>query len=389
MQYSDKDKRIGKLQLLLVIAFVVGGFAFSSLLKITSGDYSRDGVDDRTLFVETSLVAPGPYQITFEATGNVDARTNISVVPEVSGRIIKVHDQFFDGGRFNEGEVMFTIDPRDFRLEVQRLDAEVARAKTALEIEEAESAAALAEWAQINPNKKAPSLVAREPQLAEARANVSAARAQLANAKLDLERTRFTLPFDGRVITSDIALGQFVQAGQAYGTVFDANSLEVTASLEDNKLKWLLEADDPSITITSTYLGETNRFDGYLKRGAANLDAGTRFATVRFGLRDAGTELVPGVFTAITVAGSERGNITRVPASALQTDGNIWFVNSDETLSAIAPDILYAGSDHVAVRNIEDPTRVVTSRVSGVTEGMAIRRDGTANAAAPNNEDPA
>ena len=141
----NKDRRAGIIQLLIVIVFIIGSFTLSQLLKTGYEPAGQNGASDRLLFVETALVTPQNYRITFETTGVVQARNEINVVPQVSGRVIAVNGTFFAGGAFKKGEVLFEIEPRDFQLDVMRLDAEVARASTALEIEIAESNAAISE----------------------------------------------------------------------------------------------------------------------------------------------------------------------------------------------------------------------------------------------------
>ena len=180
---SDKTK--GLIQFILVIVFIAGSFAISFSLQSQKSSAGKNIGKERVVFVSAEVIQPEPYRISFDVTGNVEARADIGIVPQVQGRIIEMNENFFSGGLFKAGETLFRIEPRDFELEVQRLEAEVARARTTFNIEQAESKAALEEWRLINGSKKAPSLVARKPQKDEAWANLKAAKAQLENAKLE------------------------------------------------------------------------------------------------------------------------------------------------------------------------------------------------------------
>ncbi|MGY8815930.1 MAG: efflux RND transporter periplasmic adaptor subunit [Gammaproteobacteria bacterium] len=368
----NKDRRAGIIQLLIVIVFIIGSFTLSQLLKTGYEPAGQNGASDRLLFVETALVTPQNYRITFETTGVVQARNEINVVPQVSGRVIAVNGTFFAGGAFKKGEVLFEIEPRDFQLDVMRLDAEVARASTALEIEIAESNAAISEWKQLNGEMVAPDLVARIPQMAEVRANLQSAQAQLENLKLDLERTRFLLPFDGRVLSSDIAIGQYVMAGQGYAKVFDISSLEIRASLVDRQLDWLMQTADPAIHISATYLGSQREYQGKLIRTASSLDVGTRFATVYFGFHDRVEDLLPGVFSEVKIKGSELPGITLLPSSALQAQNIVWRVTPENTLIRWEPEIIYQNDDYIAAKGLNETAAIVTSRISGATNGMRV-----------------
>ena len=370
----SSSKRTGLIQLVAVIVFVVAAFVINRLMQTSYEPAGRNGGGARALFVDTITVDPAPYQLVFTTTGTVSARTEINLVPQVSGRVEAVDPAFYEGGAFTAGTTLFEIDPRDYELTTQSRAAEVARARTALHLARAEAEASVAEWAQLNPGQAAPDLVARRPQLAEAEANLQAAEAALGTAQLALERARYTLPFAGRVLTSRIAPGQFVQAGQSYGSAFDLASLEVVSSLEGRRLEWLLGTANATIEITATHLGETRTYAGSLRRSAAQLDPGTRFASVRFGFNDDPGNLVPGVFTRVTIHGPQLDGISQVPASALQQNGVIWLVTPDDTLQAHQPDILYADGDTLALRNLPAGAVVVTNRLAGAATGAAVTR---------------
>ena len=368
----NTEKRTGYIQFALVIFFIIGSFTLSKVLKSSYERPGQNNADDRILTVETALVSPQEYRITFDTTGVVRARNQINIVPEVSGRVIEVHDDFFEGGSFNKGDILFKIEPRDFQLDVKRLEAEVARANTVLELANAESDAAIAEWRQINGDSDIPDLVAKKPQLAEASANLQAARAMLEDARLNLARTEFSLPFSGRVVSSNVAMGQYVMAGQTYGVVFDTSSLEVSASLVDRQLEWLMETDEPEINISLTFLGKRHVYPGQLKRTASTLDVGTRFATVYFSFNDEIKELLPGVFAEISITGTNMQDVMLLPSTALQSQGDVWRVTRNDTLELWRPEIIYMNDQEVVVKGIASEVRVVTSRISGATNGLKI-----------------
>lgn len=366
---SDKSK--GLIQLAIVVFFVIFSFALSGMLQSKKPIPGGKNDQDRTIFVETQKVLSGNHQIQFRTTGVIESLTDIDVVPQISGQIIAVNDQFYEGGQFEKHEVLFEIDPRDFQLEVERLEAEVARAETSLTLEKAESSAAISEWEQFNGDQAVPRLVARKPQLAEAKANLKAANAQLKKAKLDLERTKIKMPFNGRVLSSIVANGRFVSAGQNVAQVFDMNGLEVRSSLTDQQLKWLLNEEQTTISITATHLGEIKTYNGFLKRSSAVLDTATRFATVSFGFESADW-LLPGIFVNVDIKGPKLENVTRIPATAIQKGNIIWAVNPESRLVEIRPNIVYSNDSYIAVSGLNKEVNVVTSRLEGGADGIKV-----------------
>lgn len=363
----------GRLQFVIVIIFIIASLAASKILHETREPIQRKDVAERSLFVEMQEVSPLPHQINFDVTGILKARSNVQIVPEVSGKVIKMNQKFFDGGSFKAGEMLFKIDPRDFLFEVKRLEAQVAAAKTLLDLEKAESKAAIAEWKQINPDLTITDLAARKPHLLEAQSNFDSAKAQLGLAQLNLTRTTFNMPFDGQVLSTQLAEGQYVVAGQNYGETFDTKSLEAKASLKDQQLKWLLSAKDPKITISTTYLGEKRTFQGVLNRSASFLDEQTRFAAVSFGIIDPIENILPGAFLDINIQGQTLEGLMVIPVSALQKEGNIWILKQDNTLESILPDVIYSDDQKMVIKAIKTETiRVVTSYIAGAENGMKV-----------------
>ena len=60
-----------------------------------------------------------------DALGKIVARETVSIQPQVSGRIIKIH--FTDGANVRTGQLLFTIDPRPFEANLKQAQANLAR----------------------------------------------------------------------------------------------------------------------------------------------------------------------------------------------------------------------------------------------------------------------
>lgn len=366
------DKRIGFIQLIAVIGFILFSFFISYSLKQDNKDEIIHKNTEIILSVETESISPQSYQIKFNSTGIIAPRAKVNITPQISGKVISIHDNFFNGGGFTSKDILFKIDPKDFELEVQRLKALLASATTAMQLEQAESDAAVKEWKQLRGKKDVPDLVARKPQLSEAKANIAAAQAQLENAQLDLDRTNFRLPFNGRVISSEISNGQYINAGQSYGTVFDTQNIEITSSLNSKQLQWLVTGDTDNVKISIKKSDAIQNYQGFLKRSAANLSATTRFATVNFGINGNVENILPGSFAKLILTGPKLENITLIPLSSYQNDGMVWMVNNDNTLSSILPKIIHINDTHIVVQNIHKTSKIVVSKLSGVVENMDV-----------------
>lgn len=376
---KNNDKKIGIIQAILVVAFISGSLIFSQILQSAYTAPSSNGGKERVLLVDVKDVVLQKHKIKFSTTGVISSRSNIEVIPQVSGKVIWVNDQFFAGGEFKKNDVLFKIDPIDFELEVKRLKAEVAKAQTLLDLEKAESEAALAEWQSFNVNKKPPELVLRKPQLQEAKANLQAAKAQLENAELVLNRTEVRMPFDGRVVSSNIGAGRFVNSSQSYGIIYGVNDLEIKSSLNDNQMRLLLLSEDKRVKIEIDYLGKKREFFGRLKRASASVESDTRFSQVAFTIEEEITsgefdklKLVPGLFAKIYVTGPEIKNVAIVPSSSIQKEQIMWKVEDDKKITKLVPNIIYQDEEVIIFDNLGAKAKIVTSKISGGIEGMKI-----------------
>ena len=98
---------------------------------------------------------------------------------------------------------------------------------------------AVEEWKQLHPDSEptAP-LVFRQPQIKQAQALLESAKAVLATAELNLQRTSVKMPVDVRITSESADLGQFIAAGQSVGKAYGIDDVEIEVPLEDKDLAW-------------------------------------------------------------------------------------------------------------------------------------------------------
>lgn len=374
---TDRAENVGRLQLILVVSFFLFAVLVSSLLSGTDRTPKLKDEEEFAPLVNSTIVNPETQRIEIVGSGAVSSQVDVQIIPQVQGRVDWLSAVMRPGGSFLKDEVLFRIEARDFELEVERRRAEVASARTNLQLEEAEGLAATREWEEITPGEPVPALVARKPQIRDRRAALASAQAQLARAQLDLDRTNFSLPFNGRVVSSNVELGQFMATGQSYGSVYSLDGLEVTVPLADKDLKWLQPLDNVEATIQTSYLGVDRVIRARAARVSAQLDAQTRFASVIVSLgENAGTEdtlpLVPGVFVSVTFMGPELDNLVTVPTAAVQENGKIWTV-VDQRLKSARPEIVQTGPTTSLIRGLAAGTEILLSNLPGAVENMAVR----------------
>lgn len=370
---NNSGKVQGYIQLIFVIIFIVGSISLSKYLEFQKPKVQEAEGGERKLYVKAQKFVPQNYQVKFEATGNVSTRAEIDITPQVSGRVVMVNDSFFEGGDFKAGETLFKIEPLDFELNVKKLEAEIMKAKTAYNIEKAQSDAAWEEWQMLNKDKAIPELVARIPQLEEAKANLESAKAQLEEARLDLKRANFSLPFSGSILTGNLEIGDYVTAGQSYGTAFDKKNLEVNISIDNDKLNFLeLQKETNKVKITLGDSNIKNVYDGYIKRIPSNIDPQTRFKNLIIGFKQSSDEISLGSFAKMKIFGKRFDNVFILPSTALQKEGIIWQLNEDNSIKKIEPEIIFEDSNNIVLKEIPQDAKIIITRLSGASDGMKV-----------------
>ena len=144
-----------------------------------------------------------------EFTARLEAPDTVDIRSRVAGMLTKVH--FREGQVVNKGDRLFTIDPRPFAAEAARLEAQLLAAKTQGELNRTELARAEKLVAVRGVSQQ--EIDQLRAALASAQANVKAADAALAQARLNLEFTNITAPVTGRTSRANITEGNLVSVG--------------------------------------------------------------------------------------------------------------------------------------------------------------------------------
>ncbi len=388
--------------------------------------------------VQTVLAESRTGVIQVAGNGTVRPRAQVNLAPQVSGKIVYVSPALVSGGRVRKGQMLVQIEEADFQNQLKQAAADVAQQEVTLLQAQEESQIAREEYerfqkregmrqvispfASVDANDYAArlidreaaeetpairdtepgSLVLREPQRLAAEASLARAEAVLENAQLALSRTRIVAPFDGYIRSESIDMGQFVTTGQVLAEIFAADEVEVVVPLSTDEASlipdlWSKRADNNDIDISAgvfmEYGGQSYRWDGYVHRAEAALDAATRTVDVvlRVPRPFEGGELVDlpgevnllashappllvGQYTSVKIDGADVQNYFVIPRRALRVDDEIWTIKNDSLIHIAKVQVIQKVDDEVFVLGeMDENTEVVVNEMSVVTEGMRVR----------------
>ncbi|MXX75043.1 MAG: efflux RND transporter periplasmic adaptor subunit [Holophagales bacterium] len=216
------------------------------------------------------------------ASGSVIAPRLTDLGPEVAGRLSAVH--FDVGDRVGAGAVVFRIDPTPFEIELQRARAglTLARAEAAQALQEVDRMRSLAAQQIATPQQ----LDREVTRLAVAKARVEQELAAARSAEENLRRTVVTSPYDSNVVERQLHEGAIVGPGAVVLTVQErsgfAAELDVPAAAAPVAFgdPVLLIVEGAAAPASSTIAAVNARIDPetrtYRVRAALPGEAGTR-----------------------------------------------------------------------------------------------------------------
>ena len=366
--------------LLLGLALIAAG-----IMILSKKPPEKKVVEELAFLVDAQPVYTEHVEFTVTSQGNVQPKHKTSIATQVSGRVVDIADNFVVGGFFNKGDVLLTLEQDDYQTDLSLAEAELAQAEAALQEEIARGKVAAEEWRSVN-GVVPPELGLRKPQLAKEQANVKAAKAKLARAQRNLERTQVIAPYDGIVIERNADLGQFVGTGALVGELYSTEVAEVRLPLTDADLAFIdLESGishrNP-VTLSAMVGGKFQQWQGTLVRSEGVLDTTNRliYAVVEVRdpyLRDNSEFNVPlrfGQFVQAIISGTDARSLIVIPRSILRLDGTVLVADENNELQIKQVDIARSSPESVYISaGLSDGDKVVRSAVPNPYNGMPVR----------------
>ena len=377
-----------QLKLLLTIITLVLGISGAMLLvkfktKAISKPSERKLPNVKVLNTKTSS-----HTFKIVSQGTALPRTTILLISEVSGKVVSVSDKFNAGKFFQKNDLLLEIDPRDYELSLAQARLKVAQADLRLQMEEKEATVSRKEWKLLNQGEPT-GLQAREPQLAEARAALDAAKATEESAQRNLDRCRIRAPFDGMVSKANVRPGQFVSAGIQLGEIFATDVSEVRLPLSTSDLSFinlpkpneLLNIDKaPKVILVNKVGEESQEWIGSIVRSEENVDPINRMVYVVAKVDDPynlkNNNKVPlrrGTFLKATINGRTAKKIIAIPRTALRGKGRVWIAEDGKLIYRKVKPVYLDENLAIISEGIDSNEQIIVSLLAGVIDGMGIK----------------
>jgi RND family efflux transporter MFP subunit len=315
---------------------------------------------------EVAVIHPVQREVFDHAdlTGRLEASTSVELRARVPGYLEKIH--FKEGSLVKKGELLFQIDDRVQRVELDRAEAEVKKAEAGLKV-------AQLDYDRIVKLGKID--VAREEAeryaavLEQAKAALAAVRASAAVARLNLEYTRVAAPIDGRIGRTNADAGNLVRDGDALAFIYAVDPVYVYADLDERtylRLRRILRDRGDGKSMVGIALTDEKGFPRQARLDFVDptVDPKTGTVRVRAVLPNPKDELRPGQFARVRIPLGEPHAALLLPEEPIQragADGFRVFVVTDKNVVAEQPVQLGPKHDglYVIAAGLKEGDRVI------------------------------
>ncbi len=418
-------KKGGLFKTIRVFVVLFIALVIAVVLVIMRPKAERQVPVDKGLLVELLPAKAEDVNMVVESFGTVAPRESLKLVAQVRGQIVAIDPAFKEGGFVKKNTRLIHIDPRTYRLEVERRNVQIRQAEAELkrlaqevinlqarvkiagsdvklakneylrlkklidrkviaqsQLDKAEQAY-LASQERLQALNNQLALV--DPQKEQLIAARDMARIMYQEAKLDLERSSIVAPFEGWVLEKVIEVGQHVSIGQQLGKIYSAGQLDIEVRIPSKDLKWFL--DDMGIEapiladVVFKHGGSENIWSGRVARIKAMMDQRTRTLPMVVEVDEPritsqqknSFRLRPGMFVTVRIRGKKIQNVFVLPRY-LVYPGDVVYTVKDDTLKSNPVQILRGHKDTVIIgEGLSEGDLIVKSPLSSPLDGQIVR----------------
>ncbi len=367
------------------IAILGLGIYSFSLFSIPVEEEKKEEKEAKLIRTNVTDLRVCDYSVTVHANGIVQPFNEVAFSAEVAGRVTRISPKFEVGSFFSCGDLLLEIDDQDYKTALEIAEASKLGAEATLELATQElqrleellksNNVSEAEVMQASANKK------------QAAANLQTTTAGVEQAKRDLARTKIHAPFDGRLRTKTVGLGQSIGAGTSLGIAFSVELAEVRLPVSSRELQFLNLPEDenqPAVEIElSDAISENSpdRWKAKIVRTEGTLDVNSLelFAIARiedpFGLKTNKATLRIGQPVEAAIPGATLQEVVALPRSAVRQLDKIYLVDNQKlTISTKTIEAVWADEEHVIVRDtsIADGNSLSTTSLVYAPEGAKV-----------------
>lgn len=361
---------------LVIVGALVAGVAYYVMLSPAQKQKSFGrfkGAGDQAVPVLVAPAETADVPVYLDGVGTSRALNTVTVRAQVDGKLISVN--FKEGQDVKRGDVLAQIDPATFQAQLDQAVAKKAQdeaqlANARLDLER------FTRLAQSNAGSKQQADTARA-QVAQLEAQVKADQAAIDNARTILSYTKITAPMNGRTGIRQVDEGNIVHPSDATGivTLTQIRPIAVVFTLPQQQLAQVNKAAEKGTLPVDAMAadGKSVVDRGTLQVVDNQVDPTTGTVRLKGEFPNADLQLWPGQFVNVRLLVETLRQVVVIPTAAVQRGptGTFVYVVKDDSTVTVRP---------VTVAQQDDTRAVITSGLQpgerAVTTGFARISDG-------------
>jgi multidrug efflux system membrane fusion protein len=374
----------------VLVVLLACGYFFRGFFFETASE-TRSARPAAAQLVVADVAKQSPTPILVSAIGTVQSIATVMIKSRVDGEIAKVN--FEEGQEVKEGDILFILDDRAVRAQLQQAEATLERDRAQLERNQLEvkRQTELAGRGVASAQK----LEDVKTSVAVYEATVRASEATVENARVNLNYTTIRAPITGRTGSVALKRGNVVKAVDTAPTVMplvtitQLRPIYVTFTVPERHLADLRAAmAEAQVAVVATIPSQPQApVTGTLTFIDNQVDVATGTISLKAKFANDDDRLWPGQFVNVTLTLGIQANAVVVPSVAVQVGPNgpyVFVIRQDSTveLRLIKPDRI-AGDKTVIASGLAADERVVVDgqlRLGNGTRVNAQAPQGTAKA---------
>jgi RND family efflux transporter MFP subunit len=412
----------------LAIGVLVLGLIILVILKLTSAPVAVKPVIEKVWPVASQLIKVRNFRPRIKEFGTIVAGSQAELRPLVSGRIIEVGKNYYEGSIVKKGQMLIKIDP--FEHEVKLEDSKAALSEVVTRVTEVEgeikyetkllaiiksqlsirkrdlerrrklvnrgsASKKSLDDAEISYNDTAKNFALRQQvilrlknRLNQHKATIRRATLVLKQANRNVQETIVIAPFDGFLANADVSVGQRISTNERLARLIEAERFEVKFRLSERDFSNLIKVKsnlaeeglqsseligkevDVKWIIGDrafTYKAKIQRLGAEIDAAGGGVDVYAQLSNI-----DLTTPLRPGAFVEVLIPSKLYSNVVRVPDTAVVQGRIIYLIESGRVKETVVS-VVRRGEDFVLIRGTGlDDKIIITRPFPKITNGLLV-----------------
>jgi RND family efflux transporter MFP subunit len=316
-----------------------------------------------------------PVQL--DANGYVSSLNSVDIRPQVSNVIARAHIK--EGQSVKAGDILFTLDDRAARVELQKAEAQLAKDKASLADLQRQLTRSRELLGKGFIAQSAVDTVQAQVDGQNASLRADAAAVEAARVALGYQTIR--APSTGRAGAINVFVGSLVQPGMATPmvTIAQLHPIAATFTVPESELNALLstqKTDAGAVKVAALVPAANARIEGSLSFIDNNVDPQNGTIRVKAIFPNENRLLWPGQYVAVQTVLRELKDAIVIPQAAIVVGVDartVYTVDATKTAQPKRVELVYSFGDQAVVKGLQAGEVIVVDGKQNLRPGMKVR----------------